>query len=58
LELKTPQAVELAALASLAIYAVAITLSFWKPRVSRALCAAVALLRIVPDRRIESRLGS
>ncbi len=44
-------------LASIAIYAAAIAISFLAPRLSCALYVAVALMWIVPDRRIESRLA-
>ncbi len=38
------------------LYATAILLSFWRPWVAQALYAAVALMWLVPDRRIESSL--
>ena len=44
-------------LASIAIYAAGIAVSFWEPRLSCALYVAVALMWLVPDRRIESRLA-
>jgi uncharacterized membrane protein len=44
-------------LTSIAIYAVAIALAFAAPRLSCALYAAVALMWLVPDRRIEDRLA-
>ena len=42
---------------SLAIYAAAIPISFWNPWVSQALYAAVALMWLVPDRRIEKAVA-
>ncbi|HXT02193.1 MAG TPA: TMEM175 family protein [Elusimicrobiota bacterium] len=45
-------------LASIAIYAVAIALAFYDPRLANALYVAVALMWIVPDRRIEDRLAA
>jgi uncharacterized membrane protein len=42
--------------ASIAIYAAAIAAAFFDPRISCALYAAVALMWIVPDRRIADRL--
>ena len=45
-------------LASIAIYAAAIALSFREPRLACTLYVAVALMWIVPDRRIEDRLAS
>jgi len=44
--------------ASLAIYAVAIAVAFLAQWLAAALYAAVALLWLVPDRRIESRIGA
>jgi uncharacterized membrane protein len=44
-------------LASIAIYASAIAVSFREPRLASALYVAVALMWIVPDRRIEDRIG-
>jgi uncharacterized membrane protein len=44
-------------LVSLALYAVAIAASFFVPALSMALYVAVALIWIVPDRRIENALG-
>jgi uncharacterized membrane protein len=44
-------------LASIAIYASAIAVSFWEPRLSCAMYVAVALMWLVPDRRIEDRLA-
>jgi uncharacterized membrane protein len=41
---------------SVALYAVAIPLAFWQPFISCALYAAVALIWLIPDRRIEKRL--
>lgn len=38
------------------LYATAVLLSFWRPWVAQALYAAVALMWLVPDRRIESSL--
>jgi len=42
---------------SLAMYVAAILLAFVRPWVAEALYAAVAMMWLVPDRRIESRLG-
>ncbi len=44
-------------LASVAIYATAIVVAFFAPRVSCALYVAVAVMWLVPDRRIERVLG-
>ena len=41
----------------LALYAFAIVAAFWFPPVSLAVYVAVALLWLIPDRRIESALG-
>ena len=41
---------------SLAAYVAAVILAFYDPRISIALYVAVALLWLVPDRRIEARL--
>jgi uncharacterized membrane protein len=43
---------------SVLIYAVAIALAFWDPLVSCALYICVAILWVIPDRRIERVLGS
>ena len=43
-------------LASIVIYAAGIALAFLEPRLANALYVAVALMWIVPDRRIEDRL--
>lgn len=40
-------------LASLAAYAIAIPMAFYKPAISKAIFVAVALMWLVPDRRIE-----
>ena len=40
-------------LASVAMYAIAIAIAFYRPSLSEALYAAVAMLWLVPDRRIE-----
>ena len=45
-------------LASVVIYALAIAVSFWEPRLASALYVAVALMWVVPDRRIEDRIAS
>ncbi|MFI5348343.1 MAG: TMEM175 family protein [Elusimicrobiota bacterium] len=45
-------------LASIAIYAAAIASAFWNPRIASVLYVAVALMWLVPDRRIEDRLAS
>ncbi|HEX4046928.1 MAG TPA: TMEM175 family protein [Elusimicrobiota bacterium] len=45
-------------LVSIAIYAAAIAAAFRAPRLSCALYAAVALMWVVPDRRIERRLSA
>jgi len=39
------------------MYGAAILLAFVRPWIAEALYAAVALMWLVPDRRIESRLG-
>jgi uncharacterized membrane protein len=41
---------------SAVLYAAAIPLAFWDPRISYALYACVSLMWLVPDRRIESAL--
>jgi uncharacterized membrane protein len=41
---------------SLACYAASIAAAFWEPNVSRALFVTVALIWLVPDRRIERKL--
>ena len=41
---------------SLVAYAVAIPVAFWHPTISVALYVLVALIWLIPDRRIESRL--
>ena len=43
--------------ASIIIYAIAIGLAFVKPAISAALYVSVALMWLVPDRRIESKLA-
>ena len=43
---------------SAVLYASAVLLAFWDPRVAAALYVAVALLWLVPDRRIESRVNA
>jgi uncharacterized membrane protein len=45
-------------LASIAIYSLAIALSFLEPRIASALYVCVALMWIVPDRRIEDRIAA
>jgi uncharacterized membrane protein len=40
------------------LYAAAIPLAFWSPRIANAMYVLVALLWLVPDRRIEKALGS
>jgi len=45
-------------LASIVIYAVGIALAFVEPRLANALYVAVALMWIVPDRRIEDRVAA
>jgi uncharacterized membrane protein len=45
--------IDVKGLASVAVYAIAIASAFYRPAVSEALYAAVALLWLVPDRRIE-----
>lgn len=45
-------------LGSLVLYASAIPLAFLHPWIADALYAAVALIWLVPDRRIESRMGN
>jgi uncharacterized membrane protein len=45
-------------LASIAIYSAGIAVSFRKPRLACALYVAVALMWLIPDRRIEDRLAS
>ena len=42
---------------SLACYAAAIPLSFWRPWAGAAVYVAVALAWLIPDRRIEKRLS-
>jgi uncharacterized membrane protein len=49
---------DLKGLASIALYASAIGLAFVEPRLAHAVYAAVALMWIVPDRRIEDRLAA
>ncbi len=44
--------------ASLAIYAVAIPTAFWKCWISQALYVVVALMWLIPDRRIEKMFAS
>jgi hypothetical protein len=41
---------------SLPLYATAIGLAFVNPWISDAICVAVALIWLVPDRRIENEL--
>jgi uncharacterized membrane protein len=41
-----------------AAYVVAIPVSFWRPEVAEALYVAVALVWLVPDRRIERVVGA
>jgi uncharacterized membrane protein len=43
--------------ASALLYLVGIAAAFWHPRLSQAIYVAVALLWLVPDRRIEARLA-
>jgi uncharacterized membrane protein len=45
-------------LASIAVYAAGIALAFFEPRIANALYVAVALMWIVPDRRIEDRVAA
>ena len=44
--------------ASVVIYAVAVLLAFWSPRLACALYVGVAVLWLVPDRRIERALAA
>ncbi|ANJ68072.1 hypothetical protein A9404_12420 [Halothiobacillus diazotrophicus] len=43
---------------SVALYAVGIGASFWRPMLAQAIYAFVALLWLIPDRRIERRMSS
>ena len=43
---------------SLACYITAIPLALWQPWLDGALCTTVALIRLIPDRRLEQALGS
>jgi len=44
-------------LLSMVVYALAVILAFVEPRLAMALYAAVALMWLIPDRRIETRVG-
>ncbi|HEY8794206.1 MAG TPA: TMEM175 family protein [Gemmatimonadaceae bacterium] len=48
--------IDVKGLASVAVYAIAIASAFYRPAVSEALYAAVAMLWLVPDRRIEKAI--
>lgn len=55
--LKTAVGADVKGTASLGLYAAAVPAAFWEPVAAHAVYAAVALIWLVPDRRIERRVG-
>lgn len=50
--------IDVKALATVAVYAIAVAVAFYRPAISDALYAGNALMWLVPDRRIEKAIGS